>query len=49
MSQPARFLQFLIRAIEHGQSLPGYAAALERADLKARARIIAGRLIAGRA
>lgn len=49
MSHPAKFLLFLGRAIDAGRHLGGYAAALERRNLQMRMRVIAARIIEGRA
>jgi len=48
MSGPARMLATLRRAIEI-DTRPGYAAALERHALQTRARVLAARIIGGRA
>ncbi len=48
MSGPARMLLFLRRALEL-DARPGYAAVLERHALQTRARVLASRIIEGRA
>ena len=49
MSHPAKFLQFLIRAIEFDRVHGTYATRCARIDMMARARVLADRLIQGRA
>jgi hypothetical protein len=49
MSHPAKFLQFLIRAIEHDRAHGTYRTRCDRIALEQRARVLAARLIGGRA
>lgn len=48
MSGPARMLMFLLRVLEI-DTRPGYAAVLERHAVQTRARVLAARIIEGRA
>ena len=49
MSHTAKFLQFLLRAIEFDRVHGTYRTRCARIQLKARARVLADRLIQGRA
>lgn len=49
MSDAAKFLLFLLRAIDHDRAHGTYATRCARIDLQARARVLGARIIAGRA
>lgn len=49
MSHPAKFLQFLIAAIAHDRAHGSFRTCTDRLALERRARVIADRIIQGRA